>query len=349
LSAIRQTVYVEPVTRPVLRPLDLGEILDVAVKIATRNIGTLVRIVLFVVLPAQILIAIVDVSAISNYRPTSSIFPSTSGTANANEAWTQAAATLVTVIVGFLAGQFATGACFRAVTQAYLGLETGWQSSLSFAARRFHSILWIVILGGFLWVIGLLFCLIPGIYLVVSFAVALPVLMAEGQRGRKALGRSRRLVRGRWWWTLLILVVAGLLASIVSGMISGAISAVGFASGSEPISAFLITAIAGTAGALVATPFSAAYHTVLYFDLRVRKEAFDLQLIASGLGVEPPPGWEPPPVMPGPTAQPPYWPPPADWHPPPPGRPQPPPAAPEPPSDQPPFWPPPPGWRPGNE
>ena len=335
-------------TVPVLRPLDLGEILDVAVKIATRNIGTLVRIVLFVVLPAQILIAIVDVSAITDYKPTSSIFPSTTGTTDSNEAWTQAAATLVTVVVGFLAGQFATGACFRAVTQAYLGLETGWRSSLAFAARRFHSILWIVILGGFLTVVGLVFCLIPGIYLAVSFAVALPVLMAEGQRGRRALGRSRRLVSGRWWWTLLILVVGGLLASIVSGLISGAISAVGFASGSEPISAFLITAIAGTAGALVATPFSASYHTVLYFDLRVRKEAFDLQLIASGLGVEPPPGWEPPPiVLPGPASQPPYWPPPPDWEPS--ADPQPPaPPASGPPSDQPPFWPPPPGWkRPG--
>jgi hypothetical protein len=339
------------VAAPVLRPLDLGEILDVAVKIATRNIGTLVRIVLFVVLPAQMVIAIVDVSAITDYRPTSSVFPSTtSSAADTSEAWTEAAAFLVTVVVGFLAGQFATGACFRAVAQAYLGLETSWRSSLAFAARRFHSILWIVILGGFLTILGLLFCLIPGIYLAVSFAVALPVLMSEGQKGRKALGRSRALVRGRWWWTLLILVVAGLLASIVSGLISGAISAVGFASGSEPISAFFITAVAGTAGALVATPFSAAYHTVLYFDLRVRKEAFDLQLLTSRLGVEPPPGWEPPPVTPpGPTSQPPYWPPPPGWQaspepPPPPQPPEPPPAA-----DEPPFWPPPPGWKPGSE
>ena len=81
---------------------------------------------------------------------------------------------------------------------------------------------------------------------------------------------------------------------------------------------FLIAAVAGTAGALVSTPFSAAYHTVLYFDLRVRKEAFDLQLLAQRIGVDPPAG-----AHLGPAA-------PVD----------------ETGGDQPPFWPPPPGWKP---
>ena len=82
---------------------------------------------------------------------------------------------------------------------------------------------------------------------------------------------------------------------------------------------FFIAAVSGTAGALISTPFSAAYHTVLYFDLRVRKEAFDLRLLASGIGVEPPPGWVPEPEpAPLPTGQPPYWPPPPGWQPQPP-------------------------------
>jgi hypothetical protein len=316
-SVLSDPVYGWPaMTAPALRPLDIGEILDVSVKIAWRNLGTLVRIVLFVVAPAQALIAIVDISAIPDYQPKNEFVPTSQGVVQADQAWTYAGATLATAVIGFLAGQFATGACFRAVAETYLGHVTGWRSSLAFAARKFHSILWIVILGGFLTLVGALFCLVPGIYLAVAFAVALPVLMTEGQRGRKALGRSRALVRGRWWKTALALIVAGLLAGIVSAMVSGAVSALGFASGKEPVAVFFITAVAGTAGALVSTPFSAAYHTVLYFDLRVRKEAFDLRLLASRLGVEPPPGWEPPPgPPPSPTAQPPFWPPPPDWKP----------------------------------
>ncbi len=302
---------------PALRPLGIGEILDVSLKIAWRNLGTFVRIVLFVVAPAQALIAIVQISAIPDFTPNGTFFPSTSDTVEEDDAWTYGAATLSSLVIAFLAGQFATGACFRAVAETYLGYQTDWRSSLAFAARKFHSILWIVFLSGFLTVLGAIFCLIPGIYLYVGFAVALPVLMSEGERGRKALGRSRALVRGRWWKTAITLFVAGLLASLVSGVVSQGVAALSFASGDEPVSLFFITAVAGTAGALISTPFSAAYHTVLYFDLRVRKEAFDLRLLASRLGVEPPPGWQPP-LEPPPTstgAQPPFWPPPPGWKP----------------------------------
>jgi hypothetical protein len=301
---------------PALRPLGIGEILDASLKIAWRNLGTLARIVLVVVGPAQVLIAIVNVSAIPDYRPGSTLFGSSSNdSVTEADLWTYVAAGLTSLVVGFLASQFATGACFRAVAETYLGHRTGWRSSLAFAARRFHSILWIVLLGGTLTVLGAFFCVIPGIYLAVAFAVALPVLMSEGQKGRKALGRSRSLVRGRWWKTALLLLVAGILSTLLSSIVSGAISSLSV-TGDNPIALFVIAAVAGTAGALISTPFSAAYHTVLYFDLRVRKEAFDLRLLASRLGIEPPPDWEPPPEPGPPTgAQPPFWPPPPGWNP----------------------------------
>jgi len=304
-------------TAPALRPLGIGEILDASLKIAWRNLGTFVRIVLVVVGPAQVLIAIVNISAIPDYRPRSSVFSSSSSrTVAQDEVWTYVAASLTALVIRFLASQFATGACFRAVAETYLGRRASWRSSLGFAARRFHSILWIVVLGGFLTVLGFFLCVIPGIYLAVGFAVALPVLMTEGQRGRKALGRSRSLVRGRWWKTAILLLVAGILATILSGIVSGAVSALSTTSGDNPVALFFIAAVGGTAGALVSTPFSAAYHTVLYFDLRVRKEAFDLRLLASRLGMEPPPGWEPEPEPQPPAgAEPPFWPPPPGWTP----------------------------------
>ena len=298
---------------PQLRPLGIGEILDVSLKIAWRNAGTLLRIVFFVVAPAQVLSALIQVSSTPDDEPARGFFD-TSGTET--ETWTIFAGFAVAGVIGFLAGQLATGACFKAVAQAYLGERTTWRDSLGFALRRFRSILWIVILGGFLTLLGFLLLIVPGVYLAVAFAVALPVLMTEGVRGRKALGRSRSLVKGRWWRTAILLLVAGLLVSIVGGAITAAVSALTFASPDEPVVVFLVGALSGTVAALVTTPFSAAYHTVLYFDLRVRKEAFDLQLLAEHLGVEPPPGWTPAPEVPEESAeQPPYWPPPPGWRP----------------------------------
>jgi hypothetical protein len=51
--------------------------------------------------------------------------------------------------------------------------------------------------------------------------------------------------------------------------------------------------LSGTLVAVLTTPFSAAYHTILYVDLRVRKEGLDLALFAQGIGSEPPPAAAP--------------------------------------------------------
>src|SRR4051794_11276643 len=302
---------------PALRPLGIGEILDVSLKIMWRNFGTFVRIVLVVVLPAQALLAIVNISTVPDYRPGGSYFPTTSsssGSIEDDDLWTFVAAGLVSLVIGFLASQFATGACFRAVAETYLGRSTDWRTSLGFAWRRFHSILLIVTLSSILVGLGALLCIAPGVYLFVGFAVALPVLMSEGERGRKALGRSRSLVRGRWWKTALLLVVAGLLTSIVSGVVSGGVAALGFASGDDPVALFFIAAISGTAGALIPPPSSAASHAFLSFVRRGRREASALPPLAGGTGAEPPAGWVPQRELPPPPrAPPPYWPPPPGW------------------------------------
>jgi glycerophosphoryl diester phosphodiesterase family protein len=307
------------VSTPQLRPLGLGEMLDVSLKIAWRNAGTLVRIVLFVVLPAQALSALIQVSASPDlYDPSGFGGVDESATVSESDVWTFAAGFAVAGLVGFIAGQLATGASFKAIAQAYLGERTTWKESLGFALRRFHSILWIVVLSGIVIVVGFVFCVLPGVWLGVAFAVALPALMTEGLRGRKALGRSFRLVRGRWWRTAVFLFVALVLTSIIGGIIQVSVAALAFASPDNPFVLFAVGTVSATAAALVTTPFSAAYHTVLYFDLRVRKEAFDLQLLAQSLGVEPPEGWvpvyEPEPGYP-PGDEPPYWPPPPGWQP----------------------------------
>ena len=49
-----------------------------------------------------------------------------------------------------------------------------------------------------------------------------------------------------------------------------------------------LTALGGILGLALGTPLQAAVLAVVYFDLRVRKEGFDLELLARRVGVEPP-------------------------------------------------------------
>jgi hypothetical protein len=342
-----------------LRPLGLGEILDVAIKIFVRNAGTFVRIVVFVVAPVEVVSALVQASALPDElaNPSFGFEPLEPEPLTAREIWIAVAAYAVIVVLTILASTVATGACYKAVASAYLGEAPSWRGSLGFALRRLHSILWVTILGGVLAVLGLVFCIVPGVYLWVAFAVAVPVLLTEGIKGRRALGRSRRLVRGRWWPTFGLLLLGFLLAGFVAFVVGGLVGVATLWEGGDDPAVYLpITAVGNVVASLVTTPFSAAFVTVLYFDLRVRKEGFDLALLAERIGVEPDPSrsplppppvatppWEAPAAPSAPSGSaPPYWPPPPGWQPS--AEPEPPPASE--PSAQPPYWPPPPGWRP---
>jgi hypothetical protein len=233
----------------------------------------------------------------------------------------------VVLVLGVVASTLATGACFKAVSDAYLGQRPTARQSLAFALRRVHSIVWVTVLGGAIAFLGLIACIVPGIWLYVSFAVAVPALLTENVRGRRALGRSRRLVKGRWWPTFGILVLGALLAGIVSAAVSGVLEAVALTSTGNDIVTVILRTIGGTVASTIATPFQAAFVTVLYFDLRVRKEGFDLQLLAERIGLTRPPeggfrpapaALPPPPRLPSPGEegeQPPYWPPPPGWKP----------------------------------
>ena len=75
-----------------------------------------------------------------------------------------------------------------------------------------------------------------------------------------------------------------LVVSFVFGLLIGGIAAAAAddSQAVEPAVTFLVTVGASA----VTTPIFAVIISVLYFDQRVRKEGFDLQLLAQGVGAE---------------------------------------------------------------
>jgi hypothetical protein len=252
-------------TTTALRPLGIGEVLDTGIKIYRANAATLIKLVLVIVAPVTALGEIVTASADSN-DPGTTFDTVTGETVTGDNFWTILAAALVVALLGLVASVLATGACFKAVADAYLGRASDWRHSLGFAARRLGSIVWITFLSGFLALLAALACILPGV--LVGLAAAVDVAAPQS------------------------------------------------------LGSYVVDFFAQTLASALTTPFTAAVTVVVYFDLRVRKEAFDLELLAEQLGVEPPVGSAAPTVELAP------------------------PPAPEA-SDQPPFWPPPPGWKPG--
>jgi hypothetical protein len=300
-----------------LRPLGIGEILDAGIKIYRNKFATMLKAVAVVIVPVQVLNVLITLS-----------LPDTSTTAGINTTssdseWAGVAALLLIFVINVVSSALAEAACLKAVSDTYLGTETDWRESLRFGFRRLGSLLWLTLIHGVIVLLGFAACVVPGVWLYVAWSVAVPVLLIEGTRGFGALRRSFNLVRRRWWPTAGILLLANLLATAVAAGIGLVALPLLFAGRDNEFVYDLANGTFGAVASILTIPFVAAVVAVIYFDLRVRKEGFDLQLLAERLGVTPPsPGAAAQPWPSAPDASVPVW----ERQAPPPPPPPPPPA-----------------------
>jgi hypothetical protein len=197
-----------------------------------------------------------------------------------------------------LAFLVASAAVLRAVSVAYLGGEPDWRDSLRAATARLRSLIWLGLLMGGGLVLAAIALFLPSIWLGVSWSVAFPVLIAEGTLGTGALRRTFHLVRGRWWATFGALVLAFMFQAFVGLVLAIPLGLVMSSRESGSTLALVVSAVVGILSSVITTPFMASVLVLVYFDLRVRKEGFDLELLAQGVGVPgtlpAPGGWIPP-------------------------------------------------------
>jgi hypothetical protein len=321
------------VNQAAIRPRRIGELLDASLKLYLGNARTLMGLAAFVVIPVQVLQAIVLLSTVStgNQVPTGLSFNSSPATPNA----VSVGATVTVGLAALVATTLVSAACVKAVSDAYLDQPTGIGSSLRFTLRRLPALIWMEVLRALGLILAFVALIIPGIYLYGLWAVAIPALLIDRVGPVRALGRSRALVKGRWWPTAGLLIVATIMATVVAGAFEALLIAVAVLPSHPPVLlSVIVTTAAGALSSIIVRPFQAAVLTTLYYDLRIRREGFDLQLIAEQLG------------LPAVSAQMP-----ADRDEHAPGAVDVTPGAYGPESvgapGGPPFWPPPPGWRPG--
>jgi hypothetical protein len=315
-----------------MRPRRVGEILDAGINLYLRNARTLMGLAATVVIPMQVLSAVVLLSTV----PSGSDVPTGFAAFNASTQTTSDAAAVlganaVLIVVSLIVSILTTAACVKGVSDAYLDHKPQFAASLLFAVRRFPALLGMNILLFLGLVAGLIALVIPGIWLYGVWSVAAPALLIEGLGPARSLGRSRRLVKGRWWPTAGVLIVASIMVAVVSGAFEALLVAVA-SLGSQPslLAAVLVVTASGAVATIVTQPFHAAVTTILYYDLRVRREGYDLHVLAEQLGLpelspsaeararaEHPEAIGVPlgPESVGLPGGPPFWPPPPDWKP----------------------------------
>jgi len=124
-------------------------------------------------------------------------------------------------------------------------------------------------------VVGILVGVPLYFYLLIRWSLIGPTMIVERRFGLTALGRSRDLVKGVWWRTLGIIIVATVVVQIP-------VAALGFIWSSIPILGIILSGL----GTSVAAAYSAIAIIVYYFDRRCRIEDFDLRLLAEQIRSE---------------------------------------------------------------
>lgn len=272
--------------RPQIRELALGELLETAVKICLAHWRTLLKAVLVVIVPVQIISTLVTADYTLSSFDIGSSSEQTSRQA-IDELNRHIDGLVISSLLQILALVFATAASLRAIISAYLGETPNWRGSLSYALRHAAPLLGVTALYLAGVTLGAIALLLPGIWLYIAWAFALPVVLVEGLRGPAALGRSYTLVRGRWWRTFSVIALGFLLAIIISTLARG-VFLMGLLIADDDAVVLALSTIAGIVGLAVSAPFQAALLTVLYFDTRVRTEDFDLGRLAAEVGVDAP-------------------------------------------------------------
>ena len=175
-----------------------------------------------------------------------------------------------------------TGACIRVVSQAYLGQEPEMREALEFGWQRLWRTLAAALPAVILATLAAFLFIVPGIIVACGFAVAVQSAVLESlNSGSDGLGRSWVLTRGYKWKAFALYVVVGIIALIVLfglGIVAAIATAV-----FPPLLIPFVVSFALVF--LFAYPFVSCVFTLFYYDLRVRKEAFDLELLGRHLGV----------------------------------------------------------------
>lgn len=292
-----------------LRPLQLGDILDGAVKAVRFNPKSMVGLSVLVLAVFLVPSAALGVGATHLMgRALSSLGPEAQGLLGIPSS-------LLQIVSTTLATTLLSGLLIQVVGQAVLGRKPDIGQTWLSTRGRLGSLLAVLILSGLFGLVSMVVLIGPGVLLLfngnnaagvillffgalalVAVAVAFstkislaaPAIVLEDHGAVAGLRRSFALTRGAAFWRVLgITLLAGLIAGLVSSLLGLPFQLVGIGiaavAGQNTESGQLVVTLVSHLSALlsgaITTPFVAAVTGLLYIDRRMRLEALDVVLL----------------------------------------------------------------------
>jgi len=258
---------------PNLEPLRFGELIDAGFRLWRKGFSQLFIIAAIITVPVGILGYVLERGEVVSITSDGLLLVRDVSRYNT---------TLLTMTVLSLGASFlSAGAVLVITTRAYIGSVPPWRVAFRIAVNRLFPFIGLSFLIGIAVFAGFIALFVPGIIIGLGLSFATVAFWAEGAGPTLSMRRSWHLAKGRRWPLLGLWVVALIVFGVAGVLVTGPLLVGLFSDNTE---VYLFTENVGSAliNALVA-PLSSCLLTAAYYDARVRREGFDLQLAAERL------------------------------------------------------------------
>ena len=232
------------------------------------------------------------------------------------------------MILYWLTYAVALGASTTAVAELYKGEVPSIAASYGFISGKVGRLALLMLLvglriGGGMLLVGMIIAvLVPGllrvspiiawvfgfaalgagvvflIWLMLRYAVAVPPAVLEDSTASESIARSIELTGGSRWRVLVIMVFTVIIAYAGLMLFQGPFIVASVMAGPETATGFwlnLLGVITGSIASALTNPLAIVAMAVLYYDLRIRHEGLDIELMIEALPAKP----SSPAVLPG--------------------------------------------------
>jgi hypothetical protein len=252
---------------PRFEAMTTGALLDRTFRLYTGNFSLMLGITAAAYVPFYLIMLVVESSLGTNVQAPSGL-------------------SAVLFQIGFMilwasiAFPIAGGAATYAISERYLGNDVTIGEALRLALSRFWTLSVAQITATIRVMFGFLLLIVPGILWLLSYSLVVPAILVENQKATPSLRRSRDLVKGHRGKVFCVLFIINLLqgipilgVSMISAMIFNVESG-----GGAVLNSAIINLVS-----IFLTPLGIVATILLYYDMRIRKEGFDLEMLSRAI------------------------------------------------------------------
>jgi hypothetical protein len=174
----------------------------------------------------------------------------------------------------------ASAAVIAVVSERYTGKDVTAGEALGRVWSRIGTVFATSIIYGLIVFVGFVLFIIPGLYFACKYFAMMPAVVIEGYNSSTSQKRSAQLTEGSKWRVLGLIVVAWLIYLVLLSFAAGLVGALVHGVLAVVLARLLVVPVYPFLGILV---------TLLYYDLRIRNEGLDLDLMMADQGTRPAP------------------------------------------------------------